>query len=90
MEKDYIAGFRPIEEDVLTCMNCDRELITLTLVSREFPYNWVFQAACPCGDSSEPVEKQGKYLYNSVEPLRIVDAPVNKVGDVFEVRIITK
>lgn len=85
-----VLGFQPIENKTLTCVNCDKELVELVLISKEIPYKWGFRADCPyCGDSSEWLEKTGKYLYNGVDPVKVVNAEVDKQDDTYNMRFKT-
>jgi len=91
MSDDYILGVQPLGDTILSCVNCDKPLVEITLMSKEFPYSWSLQADCPfCGDSSEPLEIQGKICVNGVSPVKVVDQPVRKIGDLFEMRFKTK
>lgn len=81
---DIILGLRPREELTLSCVNCEEKLVKLVLISKEFDYKSIFKANCPfCGDSSEPLELEGKYLYNEAEKTVVQDAIVDNDGEIF-------
>jgi hypothetical protein len=87
----YILGSQALNDTILQCINCEKPLVTVTLMSKEFDYNWILQADCPfCGDSSEPLEMKGKFCYNGIDPVKIVATPLNKINDIFEMRFKTK
>lgn len=83
-------GFRPIETHALNCVACDKKLAEVVLVSKEFKYKTEYVAECPCGDTSIPLEIEGKTWYNPVDPLQIVDAKAKKEDSNVYIRLILK